>query len=84
MRLSLSKEDYLSSLNRLKEKAIRSNFSLDMTNEMIALVSNCEERLRPQKCDKKDGAKVWATFFQPSSPNTERKKLHTKAMITYK
>jgi len=36
-RLNQMKEDYLSSLNRLNEKAIRSNFTLDMTNDMIAM-----------------------------------------------
>jgi len=41
-RLNQRKEDYLSSLNRLKEKAICSNFPLDMTNDMIAVVSNWE------------------------------------------
>jgi len=36
------KEDYLSNLNRLREKAIRSNISLDITNQsndMIARAS---------------------------------------------
>jgi len=34
-RLNQRKEDYLSCLNRLKEKAIRSSFPLDMTNDMM-------------------------------------------------
>ena len=55
------KDDYLSSLNRLKEKAIRSKFPLNMTNDMIALASNREDRLRPPKCDKKEDPQVWAT-----------------------
>jgi len=33
-------KDYLSNLNRLKEKAFRSNFPLDMTNDMIAMALN--------------------------------------------
>ena len=39
-RLNQRKDDYLSSLNRLKEKAIRSKSPLNMTNDMIALASN--------------------------------------------
>ena len=35
-RLNQRKDDYLSSFNRLKEKAIRSKFPLNMTNDMIA------------------------------------------------
>ena len=46
-RLSQRKDDYLSSLNRLKEKAIRSKFPLNMTNDMIALASNFYGRSVP-------------------------------------
>jgi len=46
-RLNQRRDDYLSSLNRLKEKAIRSKLPLNMTNDMIALASNWEDRLRP-------------------------------------
>ena len=53
-RLNQRKDDHLNSLNRLKEKAIRSKFPLNMTNDMIALSSNWEDRLRPQICDNKD------------------------------
>jgi len=62
-RLKERKEDYLSSLNRLKDKAIRSNFPLDMTNDMIATASNWEERLRPPKCNKQNDPQVWAASF---------------------
>ena len=62
-RLNQRKNDYLSSLNRLKEKAIRSKFPLNMTNDMITLASNWEDRLRPPKCDKKQYPQVWARFF---------------------
>jgi len=34
-----------------------------MTNDMIAMASNWEERIRPPKCDKKDDPQVWATSF---------------------
>jgi len=57
-RLNQRKDDY-----RLKEKAIRSKFPLNMTNDMIALASNWEDRLRPLKCDKKEDPQVWATSF---------------------
>jgi len=60
-RLNQRKEDYLSGLNRLKEKAIRSNFPLDVANDTIAVASNWEERLRPPTCDKKDDPQVWVT-----------------------
>jgi len=62
-RLNQRKVDYLSSLDRLKEKAIRSKFPLNMTNDMIALASNWEDRLRPPKCNKKEDPQVWATSF---------------------
>jgi len=37
-----------------EKKAIRLNFSLVMTNDMIAMASSWEERLRPPIYDKKD------------------------------
>jgi len=84
-RLNQRKEDYLSSLNRLKEKAIRSSFPLDMTNDMIATASNWEERLRAPKDKKKDDPQVWATSFPNLITLTKREKnLNPKAMITYK
>ena len=79
------KNDYLSSLNRLKEKAIRSKFPLNITNDMVALVSNWEDRLRPSKCDKKEDPQVWAISFPHLLTLTQKeKKLNPKAMITYK
>jgi len=39
-RLNHRKEDYLSSLSRFKEKTIRSNFLVDMTDSMMAITSN--------------------------------------------
>jgi len=84
-RLNQRKEDYLSNLNRLKEKTIRSNIPLDTTNDMIAMASNWEERLRSPKCDKNDDPEVWATSFPHLVTLTEKeKKLNPKAMITYK
>jgi len=84
-RLKQRKYDYLSSLNLLKEKAIPSKFPLNMTNDMIALASNWEDRLRPPKCDKKEDPQVWATSFPHLLTLTQKeKKLIPKAMITYK
>jgi len=84
-RLIQRKEGYLSSLNRLKEKAILSNFPLAMTNDMIAMASNWEERLRAPNGDKKNDPQVWATSFPHLITLTEReKKLYPKAMMTYK
>jgi len=83
--LNQRKDDYLSSLNRLKEKAIRSKFPLNMTNGMIALASNWKDRLRPPICDKKEDPQVWATSFPHLLTLTQKeKKLKPKAMITYK
>ena len=73
-RLNQRKDDYLSSLNRLKEKAIRSKFPLNMTNDMIALASNWEDRLRPLKCDKKEDPHVWATIFPHLLTLTQKQK----------
>jgi len=56
-----------------------------MTNDMIALASNWEDRLRPPKCDKKEDSQVWATSFPHLLTLTQKeKKLSPKAMITYK
>jgi len=62
-RLEQRKGDYLTCLNRLQRKAIRSNFHLNMRNDMIAMASNWDERLWPPKCDKKGDPQVWATSF---------------------
>jgi len=84
-RLNQRKDDYLSSLNRLKEKAIRSKFPLNMTIDMIALAFNWEDRLRPPKCDKKEDPQVWATSFPHLLTLTQKeKKLNPKPLITYK
>jgi len=71
-RLNQRKKDYLSSLNRLKEKAIRSNFPVDMTNDVIATASNWEERLRPPKCDKKNAHKLLLHQSPPANSNREK------------
>ena len=84
-RLNQRKDDYLSSLNRLKEKAIRSEFPLNMTNDMIALACDWEGRLRPPKCEKKEDPQVWATSFPHLLTLTQKEKnLNPKVMITYK
>jgi len=84
-RLNQRKDDYLSSLNRLKEKAIRSKFPLNMTNDMVSLASNWEDRLRPPKCDKKEDPQVWTTSFPHLLTLTQKeKKLNPRAVITYK
>jgi len=84
-RLNQRKDYYLSSLNRLKEKAIRSKFPLNMTNDMIALASNWEDRPRPPKCDKKEDPQVWVrSFLHLLTLAQKEKKLSPKPMITYK
>jgi len=56
-----------------------------MTNDMIALASNWEDRLRPPKCDKKEDPQVWPASFPHLLTLTQKeKKLNPKAMITYK
>ena len=84
-RLNQRKDDCFSSLNRLKEKAIRSKFPLNMTNDRIALAFNWEDCLRPPKCDKKEDPQIWATSFPHLlTLKKKEKKLNPKAMITYK
>lgn len=68
------KEDYLTSLSRLKEKAILSNFPLDMKNDMITMPSNWQKRLRRQKSDKKDNPQIWTTSFTPLANSIKIKK----------
>ena len=54
-----------------------------MTNDMIALASNWEDRLRPPKCDKKEDPQVWTTSFPHLLTLTQKeKKLNPKAMTT--
>ena len=56
-----------------------------MTNDMIAMASNWEERLRAPKGKKKDDPQVWGTSFPNLITLTKREKnLNPKAMITYK
>ena len=56
-----------------------------MTNDMIAMASNWEERLRTPRGEKKDDPQVWATSFTHLITLTKREKnLNPKAMITYK
>ena len=78
------KEDYLTSLSRLKEKAILSNFPLDMKNDMTAMASKWEESLRPPKCNKKDDPQVWSTSFPHLLALSKKQwSLNAKATITY-
>ena len=56
-----------------------------MTNDMIAMASNWEERLRTQKDEKKDHPQVWGKSFPQLVTLTVREKnLNPKGMITYK
>ena len=73
-RLNQRKNDYLSTLNRFKEKAIRSKFPLNMTNNMIALESKWEDRLRPPKCHKKEDPQVWVKSFPHLLTLTQKEK----------
>jgi len=53
-----------------------------MTNDMIAMASHWEERLRRPKCDE-DDPQVWSTSFPHLITLTEKeKKLNPKAMVT--
>ena len=45
-----------------------------MTNDMIALASDWEDRLRPPKCDKKEDPQVWATSFPHMLSLTQKEK----------
>ena len=73
--LSQRKEDYLSSLNQFKEKAIRSYFPLDNINGMIAITSNWEERPWSPKCNNKEALHVWDTSLLHLITLTKKVKL---------
>ena len=45
-----------------------------MSNDMIALASNWEDRLRPPKSDKKEDPHVWATSFPHLLTLTQKEK----------
>jgi len=49
-----------------------------MTNGMIAMATNWEERLRPPKCNKKDDPQVWATFLHLLTLTKREKNLNPK------
>jgi len=82
--LNQRKEDNLSSLNWIKEKAIRSKFPLAMTNDMIAMASNQEERLCSQMLQERWSPGLDYIFPWPDNSNREKKILNPNAMITYK
>jgi len=48
-RLNQRKEDYSPAKSDLKEKAIRSNFPWNMTNDAITMASNLKEREKDRK-----------------------------------
>ena len=50
-------------MDRIIEKAIHSNFPLDVTNDMIAKASNWEERLQAPKCNKENDLQFWTKSF---------------------
>jgi len=49
-----------------------------MTNDMIAMAANWEERLRAPKDEKKDDPQVWATSFPHLITLTKREKNLTR------
>ena len=52
-----------------------------MINDMIALASSWEDRLRPPKCDKKEDSQDWDTSFPHLLTLTQKEKnLNRKAM----
>jgi len=46
--LNQAKDDYPTNLNLLKEKAIRSNFNLNLKNDILAIASKWERRVSPK------------------------------------
>jgi len=82
-RLNERKEDYLTSLKRLQNKAKISKFPVNMTNDMITLVSKRENRLNPRNPNDKKNYSVWPTFFPNLLRVTKKEKaLNNEAMIT--
>jgi len=78
------KRDYLNSLNRVQEKVIYSNFSLQIQNDMIAIELNWEERLRPKNEKGKYSTCLDNILPHLITLSKTEKKLNSKAMITYK
>ena len=74
-RLNERKEDYLTSLNRLQNKAKNSKFPVNMMNDMITLVSKWENRLHPPNPSDKKNYSVWPTSFPICFVWQRRKKL---------
>jgi len=84
-RLNERKEDYLTSLNRLQNKAKKSKFPVNMMDEMITLVSKWENRLHPPNPSDKKNYSVWPTSFHNLLRLTKKEKtLNNEAMVTYK
>ena len=73
-RLNQKKEDYLSSLNWLKDNAIHSSFPLDMTNDMTTMTSNWEERLRAPNAKRKMTHKFGLHLFPTWSLSQRQRK----------
>ena len=88
--LNERKEDYLTSLNRLQNKAKKSKFPVNMTNDMIIPVSKWENRLNPPNPSDKKNYSVWPISFPNLLRLTKKEKtlnteaINNEAMITYK
>ena len=73
-RLNQRKEDYLSSLNRLKEKAIRSSFPLGMTNDSNGIKKG-GKTTGPKRRKERWPTSLGCIFSPPDNSHKEREKL---------
>ena len=69
----------------ITEQSKRSKFPVNMTNDMITLVSKWQNRLHPPNPSDKKNYSVWPTSFPSLLRLTKKEKtLNNEAMITYK
>ena len=85
-RLNELDHEYINSLNRLKEKCIRSKFNENSVNNIINQAKLWKERFGPKSnAQKKPKKLVWATpFTNIIKLNNREKQLVPEAVITYK
>jgi len=73
-RLNERDEDYQSALARLRNKALRSGFSLNMVQDMLALASSWKIRLHPPREKNNANKMIWATSFPSLLKLTQKEK----------
>ena len=73
-RLNERDEDYQSALVRLRNRALRSGFSQNMVQDMIALASSWKIRLHPPRAKDNANKIIWETSFPSLLKLTQKEK----------